>query len=74
METNTTSDNVWICKFCKKPLSKKYKYQSRMERCKVCKDHLKSNCIDDEFRQQLKQNMLKEFNVCFDALKMMLLM
>ena len=40
-----------------------------MERCKVYKDHLKSNCIDDEFRQQLKQDTLNEFELFLDALK-----
>ena len=69
METNTTSHNVWICKFCKKPLSKKYNYQSHMEKCKVYTDHLKLNCIDDESKQQLKQDILNEFKLCLDALK-----
>ena len=39
-------------KFVKKSLSKKYNCQSNMGRCEVYKDHLKSNCIDDEFKQQ----------------------
>ena len=69
METNTTSNNVWICKFCKKPLSKKYNYQSHMDRCKVYKDHLKANCIDDEFKQQLKQDILNEVKLFLDDLK-----
>ena len=69
METNTTSNNVWICKFCKKSLSKKYNYQSHMDRCKVYKDHLKANCIDDEFKQQLKQDILNEVKLFLDDLK-----
>ena len=32
MDTNTTSNNVWTCKFCKQPLSNKYSYQSHMDR------------------------------------------
>ena len=31
-----------------------------MDRCKVYKDPLKSNCVDDEFKQQLKQDILNE--------------
>ena len=69
METNTTSSNVWICKFCKTPVSNKYNYQSHMDRCKVYKHHLKANCIDDEFNQQLKQDILNEFKLLLDALK-----
>ena len=57
MDTNTTSNNVWFCKFCKKPLSKKYNCQPHMDRCTVYKDHLKSNCIDDEFKQQFKHDI-----------------
>ena len=49
METNTTSNNVWIREFCKKPLSKKYNQQSHMDICKVYEDNLKTDCIDDEF-------------------------
>ena len=40
-----------------------------MERCKVYKDHLKANCIDDEFKQQLKQDILNELKLFLDALK-----
>jgi len=40
-----------------------------MDRCKVCKDHFKSNCIDDEFKQQLKHETLNEVNMLLDALK-----
>ena len=40
-----------------------------MDRCKVYKDNLKSNCIDDEFRQQLKQDILNEVKMCLYALK-----
>ena len=69
METNATSNNVWICKLCKKPSSMKYNYQSHMEICKVYKDHLKANCIDDEFEQQFKQDILTEFILFLDALK-----
>ena len=47
----------------------KYKYQSHMERCKAYKDHLKSNCIDDEFKQQLQQDILNVFTMFLDALK-----
>ena len=47
METNTTSNNVWVCKSCKNPLSKKYKYQSHLNRCQVYEDHVKANCIDE---------------------------
>jgi len=52
----------------KKPLSKEYNYQSHMDRCKVYKDHVKANCIDDEFKQRLKQDILNEVNVfrCFE--------
>ena len=69
METNTISNNVWMCKLRKKPLSKKYNYQSHMERCKVYKDHLKANCIDDESKQQLKQDILNVFKLFLDAFK-----
>ena len=69
METNTTN-NVWICKLCKKkPLSKKYNYQSNMDRCKVYKDHLKSNCIDGEFKQQLKHDILCNVKNVFGRLE-----
>ena len=61
METNTTSNNVWICNYLKKPLSRKCNYQSHMDICEVYEDYLKSNCIDDEFKQQLKQDILNEF-------------
>ena len=40
-----------------------------MDRCKVYKDHLKANCIDDEFKQQLKQDILNELKLFLDALK-----
>ena len=40
-----------------------------MNRCKVYEDHLKSNCIDDEFKQQLKHDILNEVNIFLDALK-----
>ena len=53
MDTNTTSNNAWIY----------------VDRCKVYKDHLKSNCIADEFKQQLKQDILIEFSMFLDALK-----
>ena len=53
--------------FLKKPLSKKYNYQAHMDRCKVYKDHVKANRIDDEFKQQLKQDMLKDVILFFDA-------
>ena len=69
MDTNTTSNNVWNCKFCKKPLSNRYNHQSHMDRCKSYKDHLKSNCINDEFEQQSKQDILNEVKMCLDALK-----
>ena len=69
MDTNTTSNNVWICKFCKKTLSKKYNYQSHMDRCKVYKDHLKSNSIDEEFKQQLKHDILNEVKMFLNDLK-----
>jgi len=77
METNTASNNVWIRKFCKKlvckfrkkTLSKEYTYQSHMDRCKAYKDHLRSNCIDDEFKQQLKHDVMNEFKLFLDALK-----
>ena len=55
--------------FKKKPLSTKYNYQSHVDRCRVCKDHLKANWIDDEFKQQLKQDILNEVIMCLDALK-----
>ena len=74
MDTNTTSNNVWVCKFCKKTLSKKYNYQSHMDRCKVYKDHFKSNSIDEEFKQQLKHDILNAVKMFLNGLKMMLLM
>jgi len=40
-----------------------------MDRCKVYKDHLRSTCIDDEFKQQLKHDILNELELCLDALK-----
>ena len=40
-----------------------------MDRCKTYKDHLESNCIDDEFKQQLKQDILNEVNMFLDALE-----
>ena len=39
-----------------------------MDRCKVQKDHLKAHCIDDEFKQQLKPDILNEVKF-LDALK-----
>ena len=68
MNTNATSNNVWICKFCKKTLSKRCNYQSHMDICKVYKDHLKTNCVD-QFKQQLKHGILNEVKLCLDALK-----
>ena len=32
-----------------------------MERCKAYKDHVKANCVNDEFKPQLKQDILNEF-------------
>ena len=55
-------------KFVKKSLSKKYNHHSLMDRCKVYRDYLKVNCIDDESKRQLKQVILNELNV-LDALK-----
>ena len=70
MDANTTANNVWTCKSCKKkPLSKKSNDQSHMDRCKVYKDHVKSNCIDDGFQQQLKQDILNEVDMFSDASK-----
>ena len=60
METNTTTNNVCICKFCKNTVIKKYDYQSHTDRRKVYRDHVRSHCIDDEFKQQLKQDTLNE--------------
>ena len=41
-----------------------------MDRCEAYKDHLKSHCIDDdEFKQQLKHDILNGFKLCLDALK-----
>ena len=40
-----------------------------MDRCKVYKDQLRSNCIDDEFKQQLKQDILNEFQLFLDGLE-----
>ena len=40
-----------------------------MDGCKVYKDHLKSNCIDDDFKHQLKQDILNEVKMLLDALK-----
>ena len=49
----------WFVNFVKKKhSSNKYDYQSHMDRCKVYKDHWKADCIDDEFKQQLKQGMI----------------
>ena len=36
---------------------------------KVYQGHLKSNCIDDEFQQELEQDILNEVNMFLDALK-----
>ena len=40
-----------------------------MDRCKQYKEHLKANCIDDEFKQQVKQDILNEVKMSLDALK-----
>jgi hypothetical protein len=40
-----------------------------MDRCKAYKDHLKSNCIEDELKQQLEHDILNEFKLFLDALK-----
>ena len=40
-----------------------------MDRCEVYEDYLKSNCIDDEFKQQLKQDILNESKLFLDALQ-----
>ena len=53
--------------FVKKTLSKKYNYQSHMDICKVYKDHLNANCIDDEFKQQSKQDILNKVKLCLDV-------
>ena len=55
--------------FCKELLSNKYNYQSHMDRCKVYKDHVIANCIDDEFKQQLQQEILNEVKMVLDVLK-----
>ena len=68
MNTNTTSNNVWVCNLLK-TFSDKFNYQSHMYICKVYKDHIKSNCIDDEFKQQLRHDILNEVRLCSDALK-----
>ena len=47
--------------FFKKKHQNKYNCQSHMDSCKVYKDNLRSNCIDAEFKQQLKQYILNEF-------------
>ena len=39
-----------------------------MDRCGVYKDHLKSKCIDAEFKQQKKHDILNEVKLCLDAL------
>ena len=36
-----------------------------MDTCKAYKDHFKSNCIDDEIKQQLKQEILDEVKNVF---------
>jgi hypothetical protein len=55
--------------FVKNPLSKKYNYKSHMDICKVSKDKLKANFIDDEFKQQLKHDLLHGVTLCPDDLK-----
>ena len=40
-----------------------------MDGCKVYKNRLKSNTIDDEFKQHLKRDLLNEVNLCLDDLK-----
>ena len=40
-----------------------------MDRCKVYKDHLKSNSIDEEFKQQLKHDILNEVKMFLNDLK-----
>ena len=55
--------------FIKKSLSKKYNYHSHMDRSKVYRDHLKVNCIDDESKQELKEDILNEIKMFLDALK-----
>ena len=35
-------------------------YQSHMDRCKVYKDQLKSNSIDEDFKQQSKHDIFNE--------------
>ena len=45
-----------------------------MDRCKVYKDHLKSNSIDEEFKQQLKHDILNEVKMFLNDLKILLLM
>ena len=54
---------------CNKALSGKYHYQSHMDRCKAYKDYLKSNCIDNEFKQQLKHDISNEFKLFLDDLR-----
>ena len=53
--------------FVKKTLSKKYNYQSHMDRCRVYQDHLKTNSIDEEFKQQLKHDILNEVRTIIDG-------
>jgi len=40
-----------------------------MDRSKVYKEHLKTLCIDDEFKQQLKHDIMNEVKMFLDALK-----
>jgi len=40
-----------------------------MDRCKVYRDHLKSNSIDEEFKQQLKHDILNEVKMFLNDLK-----
>jgi hypothetical protein len=55
------------CKICLKrtTLSMKYNSQSHMDICKVYNDHFKANCIGDEFKQQLKHDILNEVKMFF---------
>ena len=40
-----------------------------MSRCKVYKDYLKANSIDDEFKEQFKNDILNEFRMFLNTLK-----
>jgi len=75
MNTNTTSNatsnnNAWIYTFfLKKHYQRNININHIWVGCKAYKDHFKSNCVDNEFKQQLRHGILNKVKLFLDAWK-----